>query len=166
MKRSDFLPWICLWFTATLAGSVYGAGVAQVTVQFVNPAKFTDFTIRGRTADQTAEIFASKVRDELTPVLKQKYPGSTLVLRFTDIDLAGRTTPTSNIRVTRTAHPSRMSFAFQLTDTSGKVLANGTTRVTDSSSLSSGKYDPRRSELFYYERRALNRWLRTLSVQK
>jgi hypothetical protein len=48
----------------------------------------------------------------------------------------------------------------------GKVLAKGSTRLTDNSSLSSNRNDPRRRQLFYYERRVLNRWLRTLSPPK
>ena len=148
----------------TPIGSVSGAGVAPVTVQFVNPAKFTDFTVRGRDVNYTAGLFANSITDELTPILKQKYPNSVLVLRFTDIDLAGRYSTARNARIISEAHPARMSLEFLLTDSAGKVLAKGSTRLTDSTRPIFG--DPKRSQLFYYERRTLNRWLRTLSVSK
>jgi disulfide oxidoreductase YuzD len=166
MNKSSFLPWIFLFFTATLVGSVSGAAVDSVTIQFVNPAKFTDFSVGGRDANFTAQAFASSIRDELAPIVKQKYPNGSLVLRFTDIDLAGNISNARNARIIRPTHPARMNFEFRLTDSNGKVLANGNTRVNDSSSMSSGKYDPKRRQSFYYERRALNRWLRTLSVAK
>jgi len=139
------------------------APVTPVTVQFTDPAKFTDFKIRGRDANYTARIFASDVTAELTPVMKQKYPNSSLVLRFTDIDLAGRYATAGGIRVARDTHPARMNFDFALTDSNGKSLAKGSTRLVDSSSMGSHSRDPRRSQAFYYERRLLNRWLRTLS---
>jgi hypothetical protein len=138
-----------------------GASVAPVTVQFSNPAQFTDFRIRGRDANYTAGLFATDVTAELTPVMKQKYPNGSLILRFTDIDLAGRYA--GSPRVTREANPARMNFEFFLSDSNGKSLAKGSTRLVDSSNVNSQFRDPRRSQIFYYERRLLNRWLRTLS---
>jgi hypothetical protein len=138
-----------------------GASLAPVIVQFSNPAQFTDFQIRGRDANYTAGLFATDVTAELTPVMKQKYPNGSLILRFTDIDLAGRYA--GGPRVTREANPARMNFEFFLSDSNGKSLAKGSTRLVDSSNVNSQFRDPRRSQVFYYERRLLNRWLRTLS---
>jgi disulfide oxidoreductase YuzD len=148
-------------------GPAFAAAPSPVSVQFINPSKFTDFQIRGRDANYTASHFADSVKEELAPLMKSKYPGASLGLRFTDIDLAGRETTSKNARVMRgEAHPARLAFDFVLADATGKVLAKGSTRLTDNASLSSNRYDPRRSQLFYYERRVLNRWLRTLSPPK
>ena len=166
MKTLTIISSISLLLLAANTHSVSGAPAEPVTVQFVNPAKFTDFQIRGRDANYTAKLFASAVSDELAPLLKRKYPNSNLLLRFTDIDLAGRYSSARNARLITDAHPARMSFQFSLTDSSGKSLANGSTRVNDSSNLRSNLRDPRRSQLFYYERRTLSRWLNTLSVSK
>jgi hypothetical protein len=141
-----------------------GANVAPVTVQFTNPAKFTDFQIRGHDANYTAGVFASDVTAELTPVMKQKYLNGSLVLRFTNIDLAGRYA--EGTRVTYEARPVRMIFDFSLSDSNGRSLAKGSSRLVDSSNTSSHFRDPRRSQVFYYERRLLNRWLRTLSPRR
>jgi hypothetical protein len=145
------------------AGSLLAAAAVPVSVQFVNPAKFTDFQIQGRDVNYTAGLFARSVNEELTPLMKSKYPNDSLVLRFTDIDLAGRYSTAKNVRVFREGHPARMAFDFLLSDANGQVLAKGSTRLTDNSSLRASGYDPRRTQLFYYERRVLNRWLRTLS---
>ena len=142
------------------------AAASPVNVQFVNPSKFTDFQIHGRDVNYTAGLFANSVKEELTPLMKSKYPNGSLLLRFTNVDLAGRYSTANNGRVIREGHPARMAFDFVLTDATGKVLANGSTRLTDNSSLSSNRYDPKRRQLFYYERRVLNRWFRTLSPPK
>jgi disulfide oxidoreductase YuzD len=73
------------------------------------------------------------VKDELRPVMRAKYPNSSLLLRFTDIDLAGRYSTARNARVISSGHPARMSFDFVLADANGKVLAKGSTRLTDNS---------------------------------
>jgi hypothetical protein len=147
-------------------GPGLAAAASPVSVQFVNPGKFTDFQIRGRDVNYIAGLFANSVQEELAPVMKSKYPNGNLLLRFTDVDLAGRYSIANNARTIREGHPARMSFEFALTDATGKVLAKGSTRLTDNSSLSSNRNDPRRRQLFYYERRVLNRWLRTLSPPK
>jgi hypothetical protein len=159
---------ICSCFVAmgSAINLVAAATAAPVTIQFVNPAKFTDFQVRGRDANYTASLFADSVRDELRPMMQSKFPNCSLLLRFTDIDLAGRYSTARNARIMSPGHPARMSFDFVLADASGKVLAKGSTRLNDTSSPTSGRYDPKRSQLFYYERRVLNRWLRTLSTSR
>ena len=147
-------------------GSGLAAAASPVNVQFVNPSKFTDFQIRGRDVSYTASLFANSVQEELTPLMKSKYPNGSLLVRFTDVDLAGRYSIANNARTIREGHPARMAFDFVLTDGTGKILAKGSTRLTDNSSLSSNRNDPRRRQFFYYERRVLNRWLRTLSPAK
>jgi hypothetical protein len=71
-------------------GPGLAAAASPVSVQFVNPSKFTDFQIRGRDVNYTAGLFANSVQEELTPLMKSKYPNGSLLLRFTDVDLAGR----------------------------------------------------------------------------
>jgi hypothetical protein len=153
-----------LWVSLVIFGPGIGfLSAAAVGVQFVNPGQFADFQIQGRDVNYTAGRFANSVNEELTPLMKSKYPNGSLVLRFTDVDLAGRYSTAKNVRIIREGHPARMAFDFVLSDANGKVLAKGSTRLTDNSSLASNRYDPRRNQPFYYERRVLNRWLRTLS---
>lgn len=143
-----------------------GAPRSTVEVQFVQPAKFTDFRIYGRDAQWSASYFASQISDDLRPALERKVPGGKLTLRFTDIDLAGHypSRGGSSVRVVRgQIRPARMSFAFVLQDSSGRTLASGSTRITDNSSPSMAQH-PKRSEPLYYEKRMLERWLRSLKT--
>jgi hypothetical protein len=145
---------------------VLGAPRSTVEVQYVQPAKFTDFRIYGRDAQWSASYFASQISDDLRPALDRKVPGGKLTLRFTDIDLAGHypSRGGSSVRVVRgQIRPARMSFAFVLQDSSGRTLASGSTRITDNSSPSSMAH-PKRSQALYYEKRMLERWLRSLKT--
>jgi hypothetical protein len=147
--------------------SVLGASRATVDVQYVQPAKFTDFSIYGRGAQWSASYFATQISDDLTPALQRKVPGGKLTLRFTDIDLAGHypSRGGQSVRVVRgEIRPARMSFVFVLQDSSGRTLASGSTRIVDNSSPSSLAHHPKRSQALYYEKRMLERWLRSLKT--
>ena len=146
---------------------VLGASRATVEVQYVQPSKFTDFNIYGRGAQWSASYFATQISDDLRPLLERRVPGGKLTLRFTDIDLAGHypSRGGTSVRVVRGAiRPGRMSFEFVLLDSSGRTLASGSTRITDTSSPSSLAHHPKRSQALYYEKRMLERWLRSLKT--
>jgi hypothetical protein len=146
---------------------VLGATSSTVDIQYVQPGKFTDFNIYGRDSQWSASYFASQISDDLKPAVQRKVPGGKLTLRFTDIDLAGHYPSRGgrSVRVNRgDIRPARMAFAFVLQDSSGRTLASGTTRITDTSSPSSSAYHPKRSEALYYEKRMLERWLRSLKT--
>ena len=82
-------------------GPGLAAAASPVSVQFVNPSKFSDFQIRGRDVNYTADLFANNVREELNPLMKSKYPNGSLLVRFTDVDLAGRSSSANNARTIR-----------------------------------------------------------------
>jgi hypothetical protein len=143
---------------------------SNVTIQYVSPEKFTDFRIYGRDAQWSASYFGSQISDYLRPVLNRRFPGAKLTLRFTDIDLAGRERNSSgggrNVRVNRgLTTPARMSFVFVLQDSSGRTLASGSTRITDTSSPSSMVARQRgASEALYYEKQMLQKWLNSVKT--
>jgi Protein of unknown function (DUF3016) len=139
-----------------------GAGV--VTVQYVRPENFTDFSVQGRRDTQSsAAIFTREVTGALEPVMNRRFPGDRLTLRFTNIDLAGRSTvgPRS-VRVVRNRTAARLWFDYLLRDKSGRSATSGSQTLVDNSSVSgrtsSGSLSP--------ETRMLQRWLERLSVNR
>ena len=138
----------------------------DVAIQFVSPEKFTDFRIYGLDVQWSASFFAREISDDLKPTLSQKFPGSKLTLRFTNINLA------YNYRISRSAlgvplirrpiAPERMSLVFLLQDTSGRTLASGSTRITDTSSHNAFARRRSGSELLYYEKHMLEGWLKSV----
>jgi hypothetical protein len=151
------------------ASPVPGAQPGDVTIQFVQPEKFTDFSIYGRDSRWSASYFASEISGDLKPALKRKFPGSKLTLRFTDIDLAGSSRTSRrggrDVRVVRgEMTPARMSFEFLLQDGTGRTLANGSARITDTSHHSSLLRSQSSSKPLYYEKRMLGKWLKSVKV--
>jgi hypothetical protein len=133
-----------------------------VTIQFVNPERFTDFSLQQRDVQDTASVFTQRMTEALQPVMERRFPGGQLRLRFTDIDLAGRRSSMSS-SLPRTTTPARFSFDFTLRDRSGRTLASGSRRlnVTERSSLSG---NPNRSSRLTNESLTLSRWLQFLAV--
>jgi hypothetical protein len=168
MKRPPTLFLTAAILFAVNAPLALSAQPSNVTIQYVTPEKFSDFRIYGRDAQWSASYFASQVSDYLRPALNRRFPNAKLTLRFTDIDLAGRYSNSSgggrNVRVTRGAiAPARMSFVFLLQDSSGRTLASGSTRITDTSNPSS-LANRQRSGPLYYEKRMLEEWLKSVKT--
>jgi hypothetical protein len=55
-----------------------------------------------------------------------------------------------------------MSFDFLLQDAAGQTLANGSTRITDTSHQSSLLRQQSSSEPLFYEKRMLEKWLKSV----
>jgi hypothetical protein len=164
MKTAQLLLLTLFVVVASRPDTSVAAQPGDVTIQYVQPQRFTDFRIYGRDYQWSASYFASQINGDLKLLLKRRFPGSNLTLRFTDIDLAGSTGPRTghNVRVSRgDIAPARMSFDFLLQDSKGRTLANGSTRLTDSSRQSSFAH-PRSSQPLYYEKRMLEKWLKSL----
>jgi Protein of unknown function (DUF3016) len=165
MKTFTLLVLSVIALTVGQLAEVRAAQLGKVTLQYVHPEKFTDFSIYGRDYRWSASYFTSEIGSYLQPRLSRKFPGSSLTLRFTNIDLAGESRTTrrgSDVRISRgERHPPRMSFDFLLQDSGGRTLANGSTRITGASQLGSV---PRSvsSQALYDEKRMLEKWLKSI----
>ena len=168
MQRLPILLLVTAVLYALNASPAVSAQPSNVTIQYVSPEKFSDFRIYGRDAQWSASYFASQISDDLQPVLNRRVPGAKLTLRFTDIDLAGSNSSGGgrNVRVTRgLTAPARMSFVFLFQDSSGRTLASGSTRITDSSNPSSLANRSRSgSKPLYREKQMLEKWLKSVKT--
>jgi Protein of unknown function (DUF3016) len=151
-----------IWCSGCTTPSERSATSSVVTIQFVHPERFTDFSLQGRDIQYTAAVFTQRMTQALQPVMESRFPGGQLRLQFTDIDLAGRRFSMASPPA-RSSRSPRFSFNFALRDRSGRTLASGSQRliVTERSSLSS---NPNRSSRLTNESRTLARWLQFLSV--
>jgi hypothetical protein len=166
MKTSGLLLLSVTLSIMTVLTNLGSAEAAGVTIQYVHPERFTDFNIHGRDYRWSASYFASQISQDLGLRLRRRFPGSKLTLRFTDIDLAGARTSRRgrDVRIVRgEVEPARMSFDYLLQDSTGRTLANGSTRLTDTSSRSL-RSRPTSSQSLYFEKQMLERWLRSLRV--
>ncbi len=142
-----------------------GAGSAVVTVQFVNPEKFTDFSVQGRDVRSSASVFTEEVTRTLEPVMESRFPASALTLRFTNIDLAGRrrSARASSARIVRSLTAARLSFDYVLQAETGRTVASGSQRLVDTARPTQAG-NPNRSRPLFNETRMLQRWLQSLSA--
>ena len=143
----------------TTQGERVAASSSVVTIQYVDPGRFTDFSVHGRDVRYSASVFNQEVTRTLEPVMGRRFPGYLLALRFTNIDLAGRRS--SSVRIVQNRTPARLSFDYALRDKSGRTVASGSQRLVDITHTSSSR-NP--SGSLNTESRMLRRWLESLSV--
>ena len=140
---------------------------SNVRIDFVHPERFSDFSIQGRQEIQSASIFRDQVSEYLSSNVARRFPGATLTLRFTDIDLAGRLEPWrirkfTNVRFDRNvASPMRLFFDYALTDSKGKFLPAGQKSLVVTDYLYRYAYYPNieQTQTLFYEKVTLKRWL-------
>jgi hypothetical protein len=162
--------WLILSLLCLEAGAGFAIEPSNVRIEFVHPERFSDFRIQGRQQIQSASIFRDRVSAYLSPNVARRFPGSTLTLRFTDIDLAGRLEPRpirkfTNVRFDRNvASPLRLFFDYTLIDSSGKVLTSGSKSLVVGDYLYRYAYYPNieQTQTLFYEKVTLDRWLEYL----
>ena len=135
---------------------------AVVTVDFVDPGRFADFRINNRDFQHSSTVFTRDVTNALRPVMARRFPGHTLNLRYTNIDLAGRrTSGPQGLRVVSASTPPWLAFDYVLHNPSGRTIASGSQKLVASSPASSSESRARPVQI---EADMMQRWLRTLRV--
>jgi hypothetical protein len=150
-------------------GTVVTAGgeSAIVTVEYVEPQTFTNFSVQGRNAQSSSMIFTQEIMRTLPPVMRSRFPGNTLMLRFTDIDLAGRRTTArpGSVRILRPNTTVRLSFRYLIRNRSGNPVANGSQTLFDTLQRTLAR-NPSHSRPLYFEGQMMRNWLRSISVPR
>ena len=135
---------------------------ATVRIDFVNSGRFTDFRINGRDFEHSSAVFTRDVTSALRPVMARRFPGHTLNLRYTDIDLAGRrTSGPQGLSVVPTTTRPWVAFDYVLQNPSGRTIASGSRRLVASEPASSSESRTRPVQI---EADLMRRWLQTLRV--
>jgi hypothetical protein len=135
MKQSFCYLWLPILGLGLTA--VFSAEPSNVRISFLRPGTFSDFRIQGRQEIASAAIFRDDVATYLSPIVVKRFPGCTLSLKFTNIDLAGRIATSvplrlSNIRIDRNlASPLRLYFDYKLSDSHGRSLAAGSKALVE-----------------------------------
>ena len=135
---------------------------AVVTIDFVDPGRFTDFRINNQDFQRSSAIFTQDVTKALRPVMARRFPGHTLKLRYTNIDLAGRRTPgPQGLRVVSASRPPWLAFDYVLQNPSGRTIASGSRRLVAGAPASSSESRARPVQI---EADMMRRWLQTLRI--
>jgi len=171
MSMKRFLCLLVLPLVSVGLSTVFASEPGNIRVEFVHPERFSDFRIQGRSEIASVPIFRDQISDYLSPLVTRRFPGKTLTLRFTDIDLAGRLEPWrirrfNDVRFERDLQsPLRLYFDYTLTDSKGTVLAGGPQSILDQDYLHKYIDYPISFSLepLFYEKVNLANWVRQLA---
>jgi Protein of unknown function (DUF3016) len=171
MSMVKYLCWLLLPMVSLSLRTACAAERGNVRIEFVHPERFSDFRIQGRNEVSSVPIFRDEISAYLSPSVAKRFPGKTLTLIFTDIDLAGRLEPWrirrfNDVRFERDLQsPLRLYFEYTLTDSKGTVLAGGKQSILDQDYLHRYFNYPNslRVQTLFYEKMNLANWVRQLS---
>lgn len=147
--------------------STCALNAGEITVEFEEVDKYTDFSVSGLSEEKTLGIFESELERELKVLSKRYIIGDyKLHIIFKDIDMAGDIQPWRNrynadIRYIETVYPPRMELAYTLTDSEGNIVQQGEETIADIS-FDFNILAPLRTQTmsFYYEINMLEDWMR------
>ena len=140
-----------------------GVTAADVTVEFRNPENFRDMRESlGGTTDENAVAALRKYLEENAPAKLQA--GQKLRVTFTDIDLAGDFPGSGGgrydrVRVIRGIYIPRQEFSFEVTDSAGQIIKQGTRTLTDLNFQANG-LRVGSDQSYFYDKLLLEDWLR------
>jgi hypothetical protein len=138
MKAFRLIP-LALGIALTLAARAADTSTpaGRVNVIFDHPGNFTDVKDSNFGTDSGRDAILSRIRDFLVRESTRFLPaGDNLTITFTDIDLAGEYEPGrgprwDNVRIVKDIYPPAFKFTYSVTDSSGKVLKQGTENIRD-----------------------------------
>jgi hypothetical protein len=166
MKTLRLTLFALLGFVAvvrTQAAPAKDQQASRVEVSFKDPDKFTDASDGPRGSGFGQEGILSDLKERFisraAPMLAE---GQHLAIAVTDVDLAGeiepgRTGSGSDIRIIRAVYTPKIDLTYRLTDASGAVIKEGTSRLRDMNFQNN--INPLRNEARVYEYALIDRWV-------
>jgi Protein of unknown function (DUF3016) len=151
--------------TAALAGAETPKSTPRVEIIFDHPENFTDVKDANLPTDRGRDAILGQIRSFLVERAEPMVPdGETFTMTFTDIDLAGDFEPWrggqwDNVRIVKSIYPPSFKFTYTVTDSSGKVVKQGSEHLRDLDFLMRITTDP--SDSLRYEKQILDDWLRS-----
>jgi hypothetical protein len=132
---------------------------AEVTVNFVNPEKFSD--IRDNSGFSDKDVLKD-IDAYLVAQFAKRLPGRDVVVSVTDVNLAGEVEPVRGmsqwLRVMRSVTSPSMELSYEIRE-GGQVVQQGKARLRDMD-YQNGLSSFANSDPLRYEKRMIDNWLR------
>lgn len=150
--------------TPAAHSAAQNATLASVNVEFDNPSEFTEVRSHPQQRERDNQVWMDSLREHLERNAPSHLPPrSHLLVRFTDVKLAGDYEPWrrptwSDVRIVRDIYPPRLDLSYQLTDSQGQMLKQGISTLRDPAFLMRTRTYP--EDPVGYEKRMLDDWLR------
>jgi hypothetical protein len=156
-----------------LSVGIRGVGAAErvkteaaprVEVLFERPEEFTDVKDGALGTDKGREAILADIREFITKKAASLLPaGQSLRITFTNIDLAGEYEPwrtnLRDVRIVKDIYPPRFDFKYQILNSQGAVVKEGTEQVRDLAFMSRLVID--RTDALRFEKSLLEDWMRS-----
>jgi hypothetical protein len=152
-------------FAAVLSAADSPRSTSRTEIVFDHPEHYTDVKDADLPTDKGRDAILERIRSFLVERADSTVPdGYTLKMTFTDINLAGDFEPWhgaqwDDVRIVKAIYPPSFKFAYEVTDSAGKVVKQGSEHLTDPEFLSRITLD--RSDSLRFEKQILDDWLRS-----
>jgi N-acetyl-beta-hexosaminidase len=150
----------------TLGISSQVVAQTEVEVEWVKPEKYRDVRSSNESRKRFRENTFEHISEYMSKLALALPDNNKLLIKVSDLDLAGRVWPASfiglgmsgaDVRVVKSIDIPRINFSYQLLDTSGQVLQEAEVKLKDMSFLDRSNYSFR-NEALRYEKNMLKRW--------
>lgn len=139
---------------------------SKAEVVFVSPENFTDVRDSYTGTDRGREDILDQLREYMLDEAKRFIPqGDRLYISVTDVDLAGDYEPWrgpqwDDVRIVKDIYPPKINLSFRVTDSSGRVIKEGTRELRDLAFLMNLSMQFREDRL-RHEKTMLDDWFRS-----
>jgi N-acetyl-beta-hexosaminidase len=150
----------------TLGISSQVVAQTEVEIEWVKPEKYRDVRSSNESRKRFRENTFEHINEYMNKLALALPDNNKLLIKVSDLDLAGRVWPASfiglgmggaDVRVVKSIDIPRINFSYQLLDTSGQVLQEAEVKLKDMSFLDRSNYSFR-NEALRYEKNMLKRW--------
>jgi N-acetyl-beta-hexosaminidase len=150
----------------TLGISSQVVAQTEVEIEWVKPEKYRDVRSSNESRKRFRENTFEHISEYMSKLALALPDNNKLLIKVSDLDLAGRVWPASfiglgmggaDVRVVKSIDIPRINFSYQLLDTSGQVLQEAEVELKDMSFLDRSNYSFR-NEALRYEKNMLKRW--------
>lgn len=154
----------CLAALPLLVYSPLAASHPGLTINFVEPEKYTDVGLSGSSSPKTRRYVLTTLEHYLHQLADHRLPERhTLKIDFYDIDMAGEYEPwrapmLNNTRFIRDIYRPQIKLHYQWRDAQGNVLAEGDETVSDPVYLQHADPGYLNNDPLRYEKTLLKRW--------
>jgi hypothetical protein len=139
---------------------------AEVEIEWEKPEKYSDVRPSNESRKRFREATFQHINEYMNKLALALPENQTLLMKVSDLDLAGQVWPASfvgfghsasDVRIIKNIDIPRISFSYQLVDESGEVVQQAEVKLKDMTFLDrSNRFF--KSESLRYEKNMLQRW--------
>lgn len=140
---------------------------AELELTWENPDGYADLQEAGEHRARFQKRTLEALENKFSQLAERLPADQVLMIKVTDVDLAGRVEPTQTggglerVRIIRPMHQARMSLEYELKDSDGNILEEGTDSLRGRGNMDDGRVIASQDrEHVRFESEMIERWFR------